>query len=161
MDSSTNADLISSWADTQQKLFADWTEMMRRLTGTQGNQVMSQTIDAWHQSLMQTLDAQATWIRNWTDSIVAAPDTSPAVRERTAEGREFLLGWIDTQRRLWQGWFDLLRNTSSSDRPEAFTSASQNMAKTWQDATQRLIELQSDWARQWTAAASASGRDRT
>src|SRR5947209_594394 len=141
MDKTTSQDLIGSWAATQQKLIADWTEMMRRLTGTQGNQVMSQTIDAWQQSLMQTLDAQAAWIRNWTDSIVGTADAPQAVQDRTQEGREFLLGWIDTQRRLWQGWFELLRDANGADKPETFTEASQNMTQMWQDATRHLIEL--------------------
>src|SRR5436305_15211734 len=71
-ESKSSENLIKTWAETQQKLLANWLDMVRRYSGTPGPELWTKTVEAWQASVKETLDAQAQWTREWTETLANA-----------------------------------------------------------------------------------------
>src|SRR5438105_1998081 len=97
-ESRPSANLIKTWADTQQQLLTNWLDTVRRLGGTPSREVWRQTVEAWHKSVQETLDAQAEWTRNWTETLATAKGTPEELRSLIQQGQEQLQHWIAAQR---------------------------------------------------------------
>src|SRR6266516_181395 len=162
MDESTSsANLIKMWADTQQQLLTNWLDTMRRLGGTPGLEVWRQTVEAWHKSVQETLDAQAEWTRNWTETLATAKGTPEELGGLIQQGREQLQRWIDSERQLWQSWFDIVKDTNFAVEPGTGVQAGKNLVQVWQDAVSKMIDTQDALVRQSTTSTGSTQADST
>jgi hypothetical protein len=156
-----SANLIKMWADTQQRLLTNWFDTMRGLGGMPSQATWYQTVEAWQKSVNETLDVQAEWIRNWTETLASARGTSEELGALLRQGQEQMQRWIDTQRQLWQIWFDIMKNSNFAVQPGASTQSGKNLVQVWQDAVSRMIALQSSLVRQWTTGIVSTEANRT
>ena len=155
-ESRPSANLIKTWADTQQQLLTNWFDTMRGLGGTPSLATWRQTVEAWQKSVEETLDVQEEWIRNWTETLASAKETPEELRGQLRQGREQMQRWVDTERQLWQLWFDIVKDINFAVEPGTAVPAGKNLVQVWQDAVSRMIAMQSSLVRQWT-----TGIDRT
>jgi hypothetical protein len=143
-------DVIKRWAELQQKLLTSWLDTVRNLGGEQSAKVWSETLEAWQQSINQTMDTQANWARNWAETFAAAEGAPEGVREQVRRGQEVLQLWTDAQKELWQNWFKSMKTVLPAMESGSAAGAGQNMAQIWQDMGQKMIDAQAEWVRRWT-----------
>ena len=144
----------------QQTLLTQWIETMRSLGSGQGTTMWNETIQAWERSVQQSLDAQTTWVRSWTESLANANGIPQEMRDQVRAGQEALQQWTDAQRQLWQNWFGVIQNLNPSLEPGTGAQAGQNIAQLWQETMSRLVETQTEWARRWTTGGLGSSPQR-
>jgi hypothetical protein len=160
-ESRPSANLIKTWADTQQQLLTNWFDTMRGLGGTPSQATWHQTVEAWQKSVKETLDVQAEWARNWTETLASAKGNPQELRNLLRQGQEQMQRWIDTERRLWQVWFDIVKDINFAMEPRTGTQAGKNLVQVWQDAVSKMTDMQSSLVRQWTTGIVGTEADRT
>ena len=144
-ESRPSANLIKTWADTQQQLLTNWFDTMRGLGGTPSQATWHQTVEAWQKSVQETLDVQQEWISNWTEKLASAKGNPEELRGLLRQGQEQMQRWIDTERQIWQVWFDVVKDINFAMKPETGTQASKNLVQVWQDAMSKMIDMQSSF----------------
>ena len=157
-ESRPSANLIKMWVDTQQQLLTNWFDTMRGLGGTPSLATWRQTVEAWQKSVKETLDVQAEWTRNWTETLVSAKEIPEELRRQLLQGQEQMQRWIDTERQLW---FDILKDIKLAVEPGTGAQAGKNLVQVWQDAVSKMLSMQSSLARQWTTGIVSTEADST
>ena len=149
-ESRPGANLIKTWADTQQQQLTNWFDTMRGLGGMPSLATWHQTVEAWQKSVQETLDVQAEWTRNWTEALASAKGNPEKLRGLFEQGQEQLQRWIDTERQIWQVWFDIVKDIKFAMKPGCGAQAGENLVQVWQDAVSKMIDMQSSLLRPWT-----------
>lgn len=149
-ESRPSANLIKTWADTQQLLLTNWFDTMRGLGGTPSLATWHQTVEAWQKSVKETLDVQAEWTRNWTETLASAKGTPEELASLLGQGQEQMQRWIDTERQIWQVWFDIVKDLNFAVEPGTGVQAGKNLVQVWQEAVSKMMAMQSSLVRQWT-----------
>lgn len=153
--------LVKTWVATQRQLLTNWIDLLGGTTaGMPGLGVWQQTVEAWQNSVKQTLDSQTEWVREWAGSLASFQGSPEELRDHARQGQEVLQRWTEAQQQLWQGWFDMVRNlvpgTGAGAGPSAGSKAagagqaSQNVMELWSDGARRMMELQAEWVRRLT-----------
>src|SRR5260370_31536579 len=103
-ESKSTESLIKTWAETQQKLLTNWLDTMQRSGGAPGPELWTKTVEAWQTSVKETLDAQAEWTREWTETLAKAKGTPEELRELARQGRDLFSRSDPTPRQHCQRW---------------------------------------------------------
>jgi len=154
-----SANLIKTWADTQQRLLTNWFDTMRGLGGTPSLATWHQTVEAWQKSVKETLDVQAEWTRNWTEALASAKGSPEELARLLEQGKEQMQRWIDTERQIWQIWFDIVKDINFTMEPRTGVQAGKNLVQVWQDAVFKMMAMQSSLVRQWTPGIDSTKTD--
>ena len=147
--------MMKAWAESQRQVLTNWLDMVRS-SGAGGAipdaTVWNQTVDSWRTAVMNTLDAQAVWMRTWSDSLTKAPGVPNEMQALIREGQENMERWSDAQRQLWQSWFDLMRETTKGGaRGKASADqAGETLVDLWTSTTRSLLDTQAEWVRRWS-----------
>jgi hypothetical protein len=152
----TDEGLVKTWAQAQQKLLTDWLDTLRKLGGTPTLELWTKTVDAWQSSVNETLDAQAKWTQQWTETVANAEGTPEELRELVRKGREQLQHWAEAERELWQGWFNVVREINFRPEPGAGAQAGRDLVQLWQDSAHKMIDAQAALVRRWTEGISGT-----
>jgi hypothetical protein len=151
MDASQPSEqLFRTWAQSQQQLLTNWLDTVRSLGGSPGSQVWGKTMETWQTAVQQTLDAQAQWTREWSETLLTTPGIPEDLRERVRQGQQELQRWTDAQRQLWQSWFDMIKGVGLGEASTTGAQTGQNLAQIWTETAQKMIDAQSQWIRLWT-----------
>src|SRR2546430_15328347 len=155
-ESKSTESLIKKWAETQQKLLTNWLDTMRRSGGAPGPELWTKTVETWQTSVKETLDAQAEWTREWTETLAKAKGTPEELRELAREGREQLQRWTEAERDLRQGWFNAIREINFRPEPGAGAQTGGDLIQFWQDTANKMINTQADLVRRWTGGGTGT-----
>lgn len=151
-DRNTGDTLFKTWAETQQELLTNWLDTIRSFSGTPTLELWTKTVDAWQASVKETLDVQARWTHQWIDALENAKGTPEELRELAREGQEQLQQWVQAERELWQGWFNVVREINFRPEPGARTQAGSDLLQLWQDNAHKMIDAQAAMIRHWTGS---------
>jgi hypothetical protein len=143
-------DTFKSWADMQRKMWDDWMKGIQNLGRSQPEQVWDKTLDAWEDSVKRTLDTQIEWTRAWADGLSSVKGTPSEMAEWARQGQEMATRWGETQRQLWQNWFETVRKLRPSAFGGSWDREGQRFVQAWQDAVHKALEAQAEWMRFWT-----------
>src|SRR5438067_13343272 len=149
-ESKSSESLITTWAETQQKLLTNWLDTMRSFGGTPSLELWTKTVEAWQTSVKETLDAQSEWTREWTETIANSKGTPEELRDLARQGRELLQRWTDAERQLWRGSFDIVREINFRVEPGTGAQAGGDLLQLWQESAHKMIDAQATLARRWT-----------
>src|SRR5262245_50390383 len=89
----TGEGLVQTWAAAQQKLLAEWMATARRFGGTPTMELWQDTLETWQASVKATLDTQAQWTNQWTDTLANATGAPDELRTLARQGQEDLRQW--------------------------------------------------------------------
>ena len=101
--------LMTSWADSQQKMLVGWLDLLQGTEQPSRKMVWSETVKAWQSTVQEALDAQARWLRDWTGRVQVTSGSPTELRKNVQQGQMLLLRWTEAQQHLWQGWFHLVQ----------------------------------------------------
>jgi hypothetical protein len=157
-ENKSSENLIKTWADSQQKLLTNWLDTVRRFSGGPGPELWAKTVEAWQASVKETLDAQAQWTHEWTETLARSKGTPEELQELARQGRELFQRWTEAERQIWQSWFNIVRDINF--RPDAGTSPQANMIQLWQESAHRMIDAQASLVKQWTSVFTGTRTDK-
>jgi hypothetical protein len=115
-------------------------------------------VEAWQASVKETLDAQAQWTREWTETLARSKGTPEELQELARQGRDLFQRWTEAERQIWQSWFNIVRDINF--RPDAGTSPQANMIQLWQESAHRMIDAQASLVKQWTSVFTGTRTDK-
>jgi hypothetical protein len=150
-ESKSSESLIKTWAETQQKLLTNWLDTVRRSGGAPGPELWTKTVEAWQASVKETLDVQAEWTREWTETLSNAKGTPKELQALARQGRELLQHWTDAERQLWQGWFNIVKDINLRLEPTTGAKAGTDLIQLWQESAHKMIDTQAALVRRWTS----------
>ena len=151
--------LVKTWAEAQQQLLTDWLTMVRSNSGTPTLELWTKTMDAWQASVKDTLDTQTKWTHEWTERLANAKGTPEELRELAEQGREQLQRWTDTERQIWQGWFEIVRSINTRLVSGASAASGNDLVQLWQESAHKMIDTQSSLVRLWTSGFPGAKKD--
>lgn len=150
-----NAEMMKAWTEAQKQMWDNWLEAMQSATGqNQATEMWQTTVSTWEQTVNSTLDAQAGWIDLWADSLTAQSSLPKEVIEWAEQAQEMVKNWGETQRQLWQGWFDLMKQAEPPNMATAWGEEGQKVFAAWQESAQKMMDAQMKWAGQWAGEAT-------
>jgi hypothetical protein len=103
------ANLLSTWAITQQKVLAGWLDLVQDSERASRTVAWNETVKAWQTAVQETLAAQARWLRDWTGRVQLTAGSPTDLRKKVQEAQVLFLRWTEAHQRLWQNWFDLVQ----------------------------------------------------
>ncbi len=145
-------EMFKAWSEAQKSLMDKWAESVKSFSGAPDTELWKNTLETWEQTAKNSMGSQAEWTQSWIEnfkSIEGLPDQANASIEKFQEMAE---RWSTTQEELWAKWFEMLKNMDFSQPAEQVSEAFQNPMKSWQDATQKVLDAQADWMKIWTGS---------
>src|SRR5258708_28412982 len=109
-DRNQEESLVSTWADAQQKVLAGWLDLIQGTERTSCAVTWNETVKAWQTAVQETLDAQARWLRDWTERVQVTSGSPTELRKNMQHAQMLLLRWTEAQQHLWQAWFQLIKH---------------------------------------------------
>jgi hypothetical protein len=152
-------EMSKAWTQTQQKMWTNWAETAQTMSQNQAKAAWGAMIDAWQMSMNQLLDAQADGVRQWADNADALPNTPQGAHEWMLMCNDMTQHWTDTQKQLWNNWFDLVKEFNPAqfgDQMGVPPASGEPMLKFWQDAAQTMNNAQQEWTKTWSAMATGA-----
>ena len=140
--------LVTTWADAQQKLLTGWLDLVQGTEQPSRKMAWHETVQAWQTAVNGTLDAQATWLRDWTERVQVTSGSPTELRKNVQQAQMLLLRWTEAQQHLWQGWFHLIQHLGPL--LEARSQADEHLLHTLRESGQAIINAQTEWVRSWT-----------
>jgi hypothetical protein len=142
---------LKAWMGTQKQMWDSWVETVQKgAPQFQPTDLWQKTVQAWEEAVKKSLEAQSEWIRMWAESTPATAGLPKGITEWVQQARDMNNRWIDVQRQLWAGWFDLLKKGEPNKMAGSWDKEGQKMAAAWQESVEKIMAAQLDWARRWT-----------
>lgn len=147
-------EMFKSWSDTQKKMWDSWLETVQSGSAAMpGPQLWQKTVETWEQTVNNVLAAQSKWAETWSDSF--NPDNTPEeMAQWFKQTQGMVTQWNETQQRLWQNWFELIKKADVSNMTSSWEEEGQKAFKNWQEAMQKVMDAQMDWVNMWTPGAT-------
>ena len=140
--------LMTSWADSQQKMLVGWLDLLQGTEQPSRKMVWSETVKAWQSAVQEKLEAQARWLQGWIGRVQVTSGSLTELRKNVQQAQVLLLRWTEAQQHLWQGWFQLVQQLGPL--LEAGSQADEHLLSSLQESGQAMINAQSKWVRLWT-----------
>src|SRR3712207_3255458 len=135
-------ELITSWTEAQQKMWDGWLGVMQASTAhaqTAGS--WSKSIESWNAAVERALAAQVDWTRTWADQVAAGTTTPKEMVDWSRHLMDVMQRWTETQKTLWEHWFETLKQANPSIAGTWPNQAPQ-VIEAWQAAAQKALEAQ-------------------
>src|SRR5947199_7204023 len=142
------ANLVTTWANAQQKVLAGWLDLMQGTERPSHAVTWNETMKAWQTAVQETLDAQASWLRDWAGRVQVTSGSPTELRKNVQQTQVLLLRCTEAQQHLWQGWFHLVQQLGPL--LEADYQVDKHLLSRLQESAQAMINVQSEWVRLWT-----------
>jgi hypothetical protein len=143
-------EMFKTWTDVQKNTWEGWLDTVKGFDASQPGQLWLKTVDAWQETVKNTLAAQMEGSRIWAESVTSFKDTPKETTEWAKQVQEMTKHWTDMQRQMWDNWFDIMKKTDPSKFAGNLDTDWQSYMKSWQETIQKSMDSQSEWARQWT-----------
>jgi len=140
--------MAKEWTETQQKLMSDWMETLRSGQST-GPDLWMKALEHWQTAVRSTLDTQGKGLRDWATQVKQIDGAPEEMKQWADQGVELFSRWSEGQTQLWDQWFDTLRSADPANLGAGGTSSS-DLAKTWQNAAERMMSNQQEWLNKMT-----------
>jgi hypothetical protein len=148
------ANVFGTWADLQMKVWNDWLRGMQGIGASEPSKVWQKTVEAWEQSIKKGIDAQTELAQLWAQNFHSVKDSPGEVAEWGRQGQEMITQWSETQKQLWDGWFQVVKKLNPAPVGENWEQEGQRLVRTWQDMFQKAMDMQTQWMGAWTGGAA-------
>jgi hypothetical protein len=139
-------DMLKTWTESQKKLWDEWTKAMPSFGKSPSTEVWEKTVEAWRQTVQRLLDAQIEAMHQWAEHFTTGKGTPQETAEWAKQGQEMLTRLAETQKQLWESWFDVVKKFDASNMMN-WPRDGQKFIQTWQETIQKAFDAQADWVR--------------
>jgi hypothetical protein len=142
-------ELFKTWTAAQQRMMEGWFNAVKEYLPHQAaGDAWQQSLDAWRAEVQRALDAQLALVRTWSERMGAA---EPGAANLSQQLPELMRHWTDAQRQIWERWAEAAKQATPPNMAALYSSdEAKQVLQSWQDATQKAVEAQLEWARSVT-----------
>ena len=144
-------ELMQSWTESQKKMWDNWMGSMDvSANQAKASEAWTTALDTWEKTINSGFEAQNQWTDFLTENLnsqdsAIPPEMAEWLKQSEAMGKR----WSETQKELWQTWFDLIKKADAEKMLSAWGEDGQKAFTAWQESTQKIMTAQMDWAKQW------------
>jgi gas vesicle protein len=147
-------DLFKTWTDVQKRTWEGWLDTVKSFDASQPGQIWVKTIDAWQETIRNTLAAQVEGSRIWTENITSVQGAPKGTADWAQQVQEMTKRWTDLQQQMWDNWFEIMKKTDPSKFAGNWeTEGQSSFVKAWQETVQKSMDSQAELTRQWVGVA--------
>jgi hypothetical protein len=125
-------EMLKTWTDAQKKVWDDCMKALQGFGKSPSTQVWEKTVDTWNQTIQKSLDAQVEGARHWVKNFTTAKGTPEETAEWAKQGQEMITRLMETQKQLWETWFELVKKLDVSNMMN-WTRDGQKFTVHWTD----------------------------
>jgi hypothetical protein len=166
-------DMLKTFTSTQQKVWESWVSSSQVISASPSPEAWQKTVDTWRGTVKYALEQQLELTRLWAESVASAsvnvpnlpsmpgvaalPGVPATAVEWTRQLLDLTRTLTDTQVRLSENWFDLLKKADPSTLAVNWDpTQAQKILTTWQDAAQKAVDAQTQFSQLVVKAAANS-----
>ncbi len=120
-------EVFETWTESQKRLWEGLSTVMPAFRKPQGMEAWQETymrnLSAWEKSVQDAMAFQATWMKQWAGRVIREKGTPEAMADWNRQAQEVMDYWLETQNKLWEGWFELLRSGEGRAAPKPASTA--------------------------------------
>jgi hypothetical protein len=147
---------LKAWMGTQKKMWDTWLETLQKgAPQFQTTELWHKTVETWEETVKKSLDAQSDWMRIWAENAPSFDGLPKEVTDWAQQARDMSKRFMDVQRQLWAGWFELIKKSEPGKIVGSWDKEGQKIARAWQESVEKIMEAQMEWTRHWTAETKA------
>ena len=154
--SKQSEEMMRQWSAAQKQ----WWSSVKELTQTGGaapaKEMWDKTVEAWENSVGQTLEAQSQWFEAWLGQMTDQANVPPEMQQWLEQGRAMSSQWQQTSQSMWQEWFDLAREANISGWGDALQQGGMPVVDLWRQMTQQALNAQMEMLKSWLPGAEKS-----
>jgi hypothetical protein len=152
-------DTLKTWMGAQKKMWDSWLDTLQKSAPQfQTHEVWQKTVETWEETVKKSLEAESEWMRMWADNTPSFEGLPKEVVDWAQQAKEMTNRWVDVQRQLWAGWFELVKKGEPGKMAGSWDKEGQKMAQAWQESVEKMVQTQIDWARRWTGETKAEAQ---
>ena len=152
-------EMFKNWTDTQMKMLDAFSESFADFGKSPGEKMWDQIIATGEEMIKNFLSGQAEWMKIWIENYQAIDGLPEQATETVGQFQEMNKRWLETQKRLWAAWFDLIKRVDASSFSDVYKGYSGDPFKVWQQTTQMVMDSQMEWLRSWSAQFDKEEKD--
>jgi hypothetical protein len=145
--------MMKAWMNTQKSMWNSFFENMQAAGKSQSSKVWEQTLNVGEQVMDNIFKAQEEWMQAWIEGLDKIEGMPEAGINYAKQLQEMARNWSETQKKLWTNWLANLRSFDPEKKPGSWDSSMDNLFKTWQESTRKIMETQTEWMRTWAGTA--------
>ncbi|MGF1613113.1 MAG: hypothetical protein ACFCVA_04150 [Gammaproteobacteria bacterium] len=143
-------DVMQMWTTAQQKVWSTWLDTMQGIGRSPTPDLRGKIIETWEQSVRYSLDAQAEWMRAWSENLQRVESIPEDARQWLAHSQREMEQWHSAQRQLWDNLFVVLKQAEPGTTAHTLQRTSEGVFQTWQESVHKMIENQLEWVSEWS-----------
>lgn len=148
---------IKTWTGSQQNMWDSWIQTIQSFGSNQAGETWDKSVDGWKDSVSRVLEAQNTWTQFLVDSVTSGPGATKQSTEWSKQIMDVSKRWSETQSKLWDSFFETVKKADPSAMSQNWNAEEiQKIVQTWQETTQKSMETQMEWIRNWTTTMQQS-----
>lgn len=142
-------EMFSSWNEAQKKLMEGWQENLKKMGFPGDTELWEKSLSTWQETVEKSIQAQRDWTSSWIENLSSMEGLPEPAAKSAERFREMSDRWLSTQGDLWGNWFEMLNSFDPSALSGNWTEMFKDPLKTWQNATEKVLENQSKWLKTW------------
>jgi Uncharacterized conserved protein len=143
-------EIIKRLTDIQRKMWDRWWQALPALRRDEPadawRESYTENLQTWEGLVKNGLATQAEWARNWVTKLTTAKgmsvqDVPKEVSEWAERVKEMTEDWTRAQTRLWEGWFEMLKNIDPSKPVETAAQEIKQVVKVLEEVAEKSVEI--------------------
>ena len=152
-------DMMKNWTDTQKKVWDSYFDTMQGMNKSQSTRMWESTLNMGEEMFKDMLKTQMQGLKAWVEGLSKMEGVPPQMVESAHQFQEMAGRWNKTQGELIENWFGMMKKFAPSTPADSWTEMPQAMFKTWQDATQSIMDAQAKWMNSWMEQTRKPGNE--
>jgi hypothetical protein len=99
-------ELMQTWTKAQQALWENWRSLMPTMSAQPASEEWKQAVSAWKDVMQRSLNAQADFVKFWSESMTAMPLMGKQMEDMSTLIVETTQRWTNVQNEIWSNWLD-------------------------------------------------------
>ena len=142
-------EVMKTWTKAQQDLWDTWRRSMPLAGATQADDNWNKAVSFWKEAVDRSLNTQMEWTKMWVDSIKAQKTMPKEMEAWTDQMLATMQTWNESQATFWENMLESVQKMTPERLRQQVEEGAQQAFTSWQDAMQRAISAQEEFAAFW------------
>lgn len=139
-------EMVKTWTEAQQNAWQAWQKLMDPQDAqSQMVENWQQMMALWEEAVKNSISAQNQWMQTWADMVDEQMDVPDEIMKFVEQAKEISQRWAENQEKLWQGWFDLMKQAKPTFPASGIGTDSKKVFEAWQESTKNMMDAQTKW----------------
>ena len=145
-------ELMQTWTKAQQALWENWRSLMPTMSAQPASEEWKQAVTAWKDVMQRSLNAQADFVKFWSESMTAMPLMGKQMEEMSTLIVETTQRWTNVQNEIWSNWLDAVAKADAAAMAQNWDEGTRKAFDAWRETVNSAIEAQRKMMETWMSS---------